>query len=253
MLYCVIIDDESSGIKSLELLIKKFCTDLKVVATSIDSVSGVDIINNYRPDIVFLDINMPNLNGFELLKKLEFKNFHLIFTTAHREYALQAIKQSAIDYLLKPVDPDDIRMAVEKVKNIIKEQKAGPDVLKILKEIEDTREIKITLPVKNGIEYIPVKEVLYIEARSNNSLVVLVNNKSVTVAKALKEFETQICKAELPFIRIQNSFIINMNYVTRFVKEDGGYAVMQDKKNIPISKNKKDEFLKWINLHPDQA
>lgn len=115
-MHAIIVDDEFNGIKVLELLIKKHFPDIKVVATTTDSIDGVVLINNFRPDIVFLDISMPGLSGFDLIEKLEYKNFHLIFTTAHREFAIKAIKKSATDYLLKPVDPDDLIASIERVK-----------------------------------------------------------------------------------------------------------------------------------------
>jgi two-component system, LytTR family, response regulator len=253
MLHAIIIDDETNGLKSLELLVSKYVPEVKVVATTMNAIEGVDLINNYRPDIVFLDIFMPGLNGFELLQKLEYRKFHLIFTTAHEEYALQAIKESATDYLLKPIDSEDVKKAVARVLKKDKEQKEMPDVLKILKDIEEKQNLKINIPVKSGIEYIPAKEVVYIEARSNSSYVTFLKKEPVLVPKALKEFEIQLCRDQLPFIRIQNSFIINLNHVTRYIREDGGYVVMMDKKSIPISRNKKDEFLKWINIKPDDA
>jgi two-component system LytT family response regulator len=247
MLHSIIIDDESSGLKSLELLIKEFCPDLKVVATSTDSVAGVDLINDYRPDIVFLDINMPDLNGFDVLKKLEYRNFHLIFTTAHQEYALQAIKQNAIDYLLKPIDLDDLNKAIEKVKGRIKQNEKMPDILSLLKELNEANHSKITVPTKTAIELVSPDEIMYIEASSNSSVVTFTNGKQVSSSKSLKDFESNLCKEDIGFIRIHNSFIINVQCVSKYLKEDGGYVVI-NKKNIPVSKQKKDEFLKRINL-----
>jgi two-component system, LytTR family, response regulator len=251
MLHAIIIDDESSGLKSLELLVKKYLPDVKIVASTMNALESVELINNYRPDIVFLDIYMPHLNGFEVLDRLQFRNFHLIFTTAHEEYALRAIKQRALDYLLKPVDPEDLKMAVEKVKKKMAEKFAMPDLYKILQDIDEFRELKVSLPVKTGMEYLLAKEIVYIEASSNSTYIVSINREPITATKALKEFETQLCGKDLPFMRVQNSFIINLQYVSRYLREDGGYVVMQDKKSIPISRNKKDEFLKWMNIKAD--
>lgn len=247
MLYALIIDDEENGLISLELLIKEFMPEVKVVATSTDAVKGVELINNFRPDIVFLDINMPNLNGFEVLEKIEFKKFHLIFTTAHSEYALRAIKKQAIDYLLKPVDEDDLRIAVEKVKRKIKENDKIPDAFSLLKEINERSQIKITVPTKSGIDMVSPDEIIYIEADLNNSVVTVKGDSQLVAYRSLKEYEIILCKQGSDFLRIHNSFIINIKYVTKYLKEDGGYAVIS-KKTIPISKQKKEEFLKRINL-----
>jgi two-component system LytT family response regulator len=251
MLHAVLIDDESNGLKSLELLIKKFATDVKIVASTTDPKKGIDLINNYRPDIVFLDINMPNMNGFELLDKLSHRHFHLIFTTAHIEYALKAIKQRAIDYLLKPIGEEDLRKAVDKVNKKIAENQRPQDVAELLSALQDNKSIKVTIPAKDGIELVMPNEIIYIEASSNNCIVKLNEREQVLVTKGLKEYEEQLCNKELPFIRIHNSFIINVNYATKYLREEGGMVVMKDKKNIPISKNKKDEFLRLINFRPD--
>ncbi len=247
-MYAVIIDDELHGVRSLELLVQKFVTDVKVVASTTSGFDGITLINNYRPDIVFLDIDMPGLNGFEVLSQLDFRSFHLIFTTAHQQYGLKAIKESATDYLLKPIHEKDLNAAVEKVRANLLETNQKPDALTILKDIYENRVSRLVLPTRNSIDYILVQDVLYVEASSNNSIITLLNGKTTLVNKALKDYELQLCKSESHFIRIHNSFIINMNYVTRYIRENGGYAVMKNEKSIPISKHKKEEFLKLINL-----
>jgi two-component system, LytTR family, response regulator len=247
MLHAIIIDDEENGLKSLELLILKFVPEIRIVATTTQAENSVDLINNYRPDIVFLDINMPGLNGFEVLNKVAFRKFHLIFTTAHEEYALKAIKERAIDYLLKPIGVEDLKNAVARVKNKIEEQNTLPDIRDLLSGMAGSSKTKISIPTKTGIELVMAEEILYIEADSNSTLIAFTNGKQVAANRSLKEYEENLCNGSYPFIRIHNSFIINIHYVTRYVKEDGGYAVMDNKKSIPISKQKKEEFLKRIN------
>lgn len=248
MLHALIIDDEENGVVSLELILKKYAPEIKLAAKTTSALKGIELINTYRPDIVFLDINMPNLNGFELLEKIEYRKFHLIFTTAHEEYALKAIKQNALDYLLKPIDGDDLKKAIEKVKKNLEEDNSVAKALAFLHALRDKDEIKISVPGKDGIEIVQANEVMYIEASSNHSVVVLKNGEKHQVNKSLKEYETQICLEGTKFIRIHNSFIINVNHVTRYLPEDGGYAVVGGEKTVPISKIKKDEFLKMINF-----
>lgn len=248
LLHALIVDDEENGIVTLDLMIKKYVPEAKVVAKTTNPNEGVELINTYRPDIVFLDINMPNLNGFELLEKIEYRKFHLIFTTAHEEYALKAIKQNALDYLLKPIDGDDLKKAIEKVKKNLEEDNSVANALAFLHTLRDKDEIKISVPGKDGIVIVQANEVMYIEASSNHSVVVLKNGEKHQVNKSLKEYETQICLEGTKFIRIHNSFIINVNHVTRYLPEDGGYAVVGGEKTVPISKIKKDEFLKMINF-----
>lgn len=248
MLHALIIDDEENGVISLELILKKYAPEVKMVAKTTSALKGVELINAYRPDIVFLDINMPNLNGFELLEKIEYRKFHLIFTTAHEEYALKAIKQNALDYLLKPIDGDDLKKAIEKVKKNLEEDNSVAKALAFLNAMRDKDEVKISVPGKEGIEIVQANEVMYIEASSNHSVVVLKNGEKHQVNKSLKDYENQICLEGTKFIRIHNSFIINVNHVTRYLPEDGGYAVVGGEKTVPISKIKKDEFLKMINF-----
>jgi two-component system LytT family response regulator len=250
MLHAIIIDDEENGLRSLELLIKKFVPEVKVVATTTEAIKSVELINNYRPDILFLDINMPNLNGFEVLDKIEFRNFHLIFTTAHEEFALKAIKQRAIDYLLKPIGVEDLKKAVEKAQRA-SEQK-WPEVFSVLKELKETTGMRVAVPTKEGIELVPSGQISYFEASSNNATVTFTNGNQTKALKSLKDYEEVLCTKDSDFLRIHNSYIININCVTRYVKEDGGYAVMNDKKSIPVSKQKKEEFLKRINLQQEQ-
>lgn len=249
MLHAIIIDDEVNGVKSLELLIKKYISEIKVVATTTLAVEGIQLINDYRPDVVFLDISMPVLNGFEILEKLEFRNFDLIYTTAHREYGLKALKSDAADYLLKPVGVEDLRDAVKRIIKIRNKFNHGETLKNILSEIVKTPKIKVPLSSKDTIEYVTPSQIVYLEADSNSSIVVFSDSESLKTNKSLKEYESILCKENSNFIRIHNSYIININFITRYTKEDGGYAVMQGKKSIPISKNKKEDFLKAINFN----
>lgn len=251
MLHAVLIDDEYNGLRSLELLIKKFVPTLKVVAQTMDPLEGVELINNYRPDVVFLDINMPSLNGFEVLEKLEHKNFNLIFTTAHQEYAIAAIKKSATDYLLKPIDSLELLNAVQRIEEKKKQKLMYPDIQKVLRGIVGFNDLRVPLPSKNSIENVTPSMIIYIEANSNGAKVLLTNLIILEVTKSLKEYELILCKDGLNFMRIHNSFVINLNYITRYIREDSGYVVLQGKRRIPISKNKKEELLKFLNFKKD--
>ncbi len=248
MLHAIIIDDELNGLVSLELLIKKYTPEIKIVTKCEDAFEGVDAIDNYRPDIVFLDINMPNLNGFELLEKVAFKKFQLIFTTAHEEFALKAIKKNALDYLLKPISADDLVTAVSKANKNLGQENSIKNALQFLTYFKEINEIKVSVPAKSGIELVSSNDIVYIEADSNQAIVVLKDKNKIHVTRSLKDYEKQLCDGNKNFIRIHNSFIVNVNFVTRYVPEDGGYAVIQNGKSIPISKNKKDEFLSLINF-----
>jgi two-component system, LytTR family, response regulator len=249
MLTAVIIDDEVNGVKSLELLIAKYTPRLKLVGSTTSSVEGVDLINDLKPDIVFLDIKMPVLDGFELLQKLSYKNFYLIFTTAHHEFGLRALKQNATDYLLKPIGSDYIKEAVVRIETKIRLKQQAPDIMQLVADLMKIKNLKVTLNCKKSVEFVVPSEIVYIEADRGSTKVLLRNMELVEVMRPLKEYEMQLCDKEQNFIRIHNSYIININFVSRYLKDDGGYVVMQGKKKIPVSKLKKDEFLKLINLN----
>lgn len=248
MIHAVIIDDEVNGLRSLELLLEKYVINIKVVASTIDPQRGIELVNNYRPDVVFLDINMPGLNGFELLEKLSFRNFYLVFTTAHSEYGLRAIKQSATDYLLKPIELQDLENAVEKIRNRMQEKQIAPDAFESLRRIYKTSIQRVAAPVKTGVEFLLPDEIAYVEASSNNSIVACTNGTRLPTYKALKEYEHTLCQQGMSFFRVHNSYIVNLNCITRYLKNDGGYVVVQDKKTIPVSQYKREELLRLINL-----
>ena len=185
-------------------------------------VEGLIFINDYKPDIVFLDINMPLLNGFELLDKLTFKNFYLIFRTAHQEYGLKATKQNATDYLLKPIGTEYLVEAIERVEKKIREKERAPDIQKLLRDLLELRHFKVPVPSKTSIDFVSHTQILYMEADSRLTKIVFTTSSTVTSLKALKDYEAILCKNELSFIRINNSYIINLNYVSPYSKEDGG-------------------------------
>ncbi|MCE3225723.1 MAG: hypothetical protein K0S32_274 [Bacteroidetes bacterium] len=248
MLHAIIIDDEPNGIVSLELMIKKYTPEVKVVAKTVNAVEGVELIDDYRPDIVFLDINMPGLNGFEVLEKAVFRNFQLIFTTAHQEYALKAIKKNALDYLLKPVDSEELKKAIARAESNIKKPDFIQNAFDMLSDLKENEEIKISVPGKSSIDMVVANDIMYVEASSNQSVVVLKDKSKIQVNRSLKEYDQQLCSKKSSFIRLHNSFIVNVNYVTRYVPENGGFVLLQNDKSIPVSKHKKEEFLAMINF-----
>jgi two-component system, LytTR family, response regulator len=248
MIHTVIIDDEIRAIRGLEIMLTKFIQGVKIVATTTDAKKGVEIINDYRPDLVFLDINMPGLNGFELLEQLEFRNFNLVFSTAHQEHALKALKLDAVDYLLKPVGLDELKTTVEKVIKRAEEKKILPDLFTLLKATFERRNLRVPLVTKGNISYVEPDQVLYIEASSHHTTVVMADGSTEKVNYGLKDYEALLCKPNSQFMRIHLSYIVNTNHITRYLKEDGGYIVVNGVKTIPVSKNKKHDLFRILNL-----
>lgn len=245
-LRAVIIDDEQRGINSLRILIEKYVEGVKIVATSSRAAEAIELIENYRPEIVFLDINMPEMNGFELLEELDWKKFNLIFTTAHREYALKALKNNAVDYLLKPIDYEDIRIAVAKIRQRLQEDiHISIDYSKLKQEANPNN--KLLVNSKKSIESIELDDVVSLESKSNYTQIYLSGSRVTLASKTLKEFETHLCNAGTNFMRVHHSFIINLDKVSRVMKITDT-IVMVDNQKIPLAKSRKNLFFKWLNM-----
>lgn len=247
LLRAVIVDDEKKGIDTLKIIVEKHIENLKVVASSTKATDGIEIIENYKPEIVFLDVNMPELNGFELLEKLSWKKFNLVFTTAHQEYALKALKNNAIDYLLKPIDHRDLRTAVDKIRTKISENNPNVDYEKLLNLINVYHRKKITINSKTGVESFDFSEIVYLESLSNYTQIYLTDARKIITSKILKEFDAQLCNNDHNFMRVHNSFIINLHKVSRYLKEQE-LVIMNNEQKIPLSKSRKNTFLEWLKV-----
>ncbi len=245
----IIIDDETDGIRGLKLLIEKYLQQVTIIAETTRPEEGIRFINNYRPDVVFLDIQMPGMDGLTLAEKVEFKDFKLIYTTAYEQYALNALKLGAADYLLKPVDAEELQETIERLRTRIKNQHSGIQLsqemqLLMAREIKPSR---IQLSDKDGSVICETDDIVRLEARSNYTWVVFKDKRGMLVSKTLKEFERQLCDGVGPFIRIHQSNIINLNHCLRYKKENGGLVEMKDESQINVSPTKKEEFLRRIN------
>jgi len=247
-LRAIIIDDEQKGINSLRLLIEKYVNEVRIVAETTEAVKGIELIENYLPEIVFLDINMPHLNGFQVLERLTHKEFSLIFTTAHQEYALKAIRNNAVDYLLKPVDIEDLEKAIEKARERISEHKALPDFGKMFNELNALNQQKIPFHTKDKVEYLNKEDIIRLESDSNYTRVFTVEGQVIVIAKTIGDYENILCTGDSNFMRVHQSHIINLKKVIRFTRDNGGTIITKDNHQIPLSKNKKEEFLKWLNI-----
>ncbi len=250
LLRAVIIDDEQKGINTLKILIEKYIENVKVVAECTKASDGIITIENYKPEIVFLDINMPEMTGFELLEKLSWKNFNLVFTTAHQEHALKALKINAIDYLLKPIDYKELQFAVNKIKIHLAENKINQnqfDYDKLISTINQYQRKKIVINSKSGIESIDLPEIVYLESMSNYTQIHLNAGQLILTSKTLKEFDNQLCNSDKNFIRVHNSYIVNLHKVARYLKDDE-MIIMANNQKIPLAKSRKDEFFEWLKL-----
>lgn len=248
-LRAIIVDDEQKGINSLKTLIELYISDLKVVASTTLASNSIQLIEDYKPDIVFLDINMPQMNGFELLERLSWKNFHLIFVTAHQEYALKALKNNAFDYILKPIDRVDLKSAIEKIKKQATSIGDQADYSRLFEEVKTntTQKNKLLINLKSGIEYIDTGDIIFLESKSNYTRLYFPNSKTILATKTLKEFEDILCNPNSNFMRTHHSFIVNLKRVLRYLKSEDKIILTENHK-VPVSKNKKDSFFSWLNI-----
>jgi two-component system, LytTR family, response regulator len=247
MIKSLIIEDEQKSREMLAMLIEQNCPELKIVGLAKNVNEGADMIKSLKPELVFLDIQMPDGTGFDLLEQVQDKKFEIIFTTATDKHALRAIKYSACDYLLKPLDIDELKQAVDKVaqkKNVAPTMENLQFLIQHLKKADDHFQ-KITLPTGNAYEIVNIKDIIRCEADASYTHFFLVGGKKLMVSASLKHYEDLLPESD--FIRVHHQHLINMSHVTRYLKQDGGYAVMSDGTQIEISRRKKDAFMERLN------
>lgn len=243
MVRTVIIDDEPHATKSLEILLAEDCSQVQVVASFNHPAEALIFLRSNQIDLLFLDIDMPFMNGFELLNRLVPINFDIIFVTAYDQYAIKAFKFSAFDYLLKPVDEIELINSVRKFENQKKNNTQNTNFEHLLEVFKSgqTAVKRIALPTLEGFEFVEVEKIIRCESDSNYTKVFLQNLPMMLVSRTLKEIEEIL--SGLPFIRVHNSHIIAKNHVKKYVKADGGYILMIDNAEIPISRARKEDVI----------
>jgi two-component system LytT family response regulator len=239
----VIVDDEQDAVEFINSIIGEYCTSLEVVAKANNVIQGVAAIKDNKPDLVFLDVEMPNGTGFDLLAQFPEKDFDVVFITAFNHYAIKAIKFSAVDYILKPININEFIDAVNRVvKKRSERSTQGNENLKILMEnLRSSLPSRLAIPTADGMEYLNPKDIIRIEADRSYSWFFLTGGRKILVSKHLKEFQELL--SDRYFFRSHNSHLINLKYVKKFVRREGGYIEMTDAAMIPISRNRKDLFL----------
>ena len=245
MLKAILIDDEPECLKSLTHDLNQHCPGVSIVAECSSGKEGIKAINTLSPDVVFLDIDMPYINGFDLLEMVPNVDFEVVFTTAFDKYALQAFKISAVDYLLKPIDSEDLKNAIAKVR-ILRESGNTPKQISFLiqqiKDIESNNVRKIALPTFDGLEFIDLDDILYCQSDGAYSYVYFTDGGKLYISKTLRYLEEALCSFH--FFRVHNSFIVNLNHVRKYSKVDGGLLIMSNGEKVRVSRSKKDELLR---------
>jgi two-component system LytT family response regulator len=245
MITATIVDDEPLSCESLVSLLERHCPDVKVLDICYSGMAALQSVREKKPDILFLDIEMPNMNGFELLEQLPSLDFELIFTTSYDQYAIKAIRFSALDYLLKPVDREELQKAVNKAihqKNNQLQQQIG---ILLQKLNEPTISInKIAIPTMEGLHMIPVDSIVSCSSDSNYTVLNLKSRQKLIASRTLKEIEEML--EDYSFSRVHHSYLVNLNEVEKYVKGEGGYLMMTDGTTIDVSRSRKEMLLKKL-------
>jgi len=241
MISAIIIDDEKNNIDNLHGLLRKHCPVVEVVATAMNADEGREIILQHNPDLVFLDIQMPGKNGFDLLQSLPQHHFEVIFVTAFDQYGIQAVKFSAIDYLLKPVNIEELKIAVEKVAEKSKRKKENlqlENLLELLQNRKQKNEHRLALRTAKETRFVNVEQIIRCESSNVYTSFYLTDGQKIMVSKPIYEYEELL--KDYGFIRCHQSHLVNKTKVKSWIKEDGSYLLLEDGSKIPVSRNKKD-------------
>ncbi len=238
----LIIDDEPSAINTLRLMLERYIPEITDIKTTIDAQQGLDLIIKNKPDLLFLDIQMPTMTGFDLLKKLPSINFNIIFTTAHDQYAIEAIRFSALDYLLKPIDADDLRNAferfVEKRASSLQSESLYKNFMYNL-SVENKKDFKLPLPTTQGTFFFKPEEIIRLEGESNYTQFFFVSKSKLLTSRTLKDYEEILINHG--FIRVHKSHMVNKTHVVNFTTD--GMLIMSDHSKIEISRRRKEDVL----------
>ncbi len=246
MIKAILIDDEYNSLSSLKEKLLAHCPQVDIIACCDNAAKGIDAIDNLKPDIVFLDIEMPVMNGFIMLQQLVYKNFELIFTTAYDHYAIKAIRYSALDYLVKPIEIGDLKTAVIRAEEKRNHTYPNPQIELLVEQLINKKNpySRIAIPTTEGLRFIKMEDIIYLEASSNYTHIFTNDKKKHVVSRTLKDFEDMLSSDV--FLRIHNSCIINKNFAEKYIRGEGGQVVMTNGIALDISKRKKSDFLKAI-------
>jgi two-component system, LytTR family, response regulator len=241
----ILIDDEKKGREILHKLLQNYCPEVNVSGMAANADEGYELILKHKPDVVFLDIEMPNSNGFDLLERFDKVAFQVIFTTAFDSYAIKAIKHHALDYLMKPIDIDELQQAVANAKKMLQSKEPDTRYGALLDSRKPVAGSRLPLTIKDGIVYLQISDILRIESDGGYSTFYASGGQKYLVSKNLKEYE-ELLPPGL-FFRVHKSHLINIRKVRKYLRTDGHFVEMEDGALVEISRRKKDEFLQVMN------
>lgn len=246
MIKTIVVDDEVHCLDTMAILLNDFCPGVQVMDQCVSAKQALESINKFKPELIFLDIEMPVMNGFEMLEELDEIPFSVIFTTSYNQYAIKAIRFSALDFLLKPIDPKELVAAVHKIE--MQKFKPTAEQFDILREQILQKEnsfSRVAVPTVDGFELIPANQVIRCEADDNYTHLYMKDKNKIVACRTLKEIEEQL-QDFTAFIRVHNSYLVNLNEVTKYVRGEGGYLIMSDGSTVSVSRSRKDLLLKKL-------
>ncbi|QDO93018.1 response regulator transcription factor [Formosa sediminum] len=244
MIEAVIVDDETKAIQSLTWELNNFKNHIKIIKTFTSPEDAIKYLNKTPPDCLFLDIQMPTMDGFQFLEKLKNRNFSVVITTAYNEYGIQALKHEAIDYLLKPIDSDDLEDSIHKIKKYHSKLNKTAQIEDILTKFNTKyNNNRISINTDGKLIFVDIDDILFVESDGNYSTISLIDNQKIVLTKKLKEVNTIL--PEHVFFRIHNSYIVNLNKIKEYIKNEG-YVLIQPNHKIPVARQRKSDFLEKI-------
>lgn len=246
-LKAIIVDDEPHGRQALQRALLENCPEVEILELCETPEKGIEKIRELHPDLVFLDIQMPNQSGFDVLQQLAPIDFEVVFVTSYDQYAIKAIKFSALDYLLKPVDADDLIEAVQKAKEQIHRADSGYRYQSVLNNISQRsgKIEKLAVPTSDGIDFYRTEDIIYCDADGHYTTLYLVGQQKEVVSKNLKDFESLLSGSG--FFRVHNSSLVNMRHIRKYVRGEGGYVILSEDHHVTVSRRRKDAFLNMLD------
>lgn len=250
MIKAVLIDDDGNLREGMKAMLQLYAPEIEIVGEADCVKTGTELIEATKPDIAFLDILMNDGSGFDILERLNQKfgkiSSHIIFITAHEKFAIKAFRFSALDFLLKPVDPEELQSVLRKIQNVIHQDRDSKNIGLLLENIQKKPEgfKKIALSTSGGIHLFEIKDIIRCESEDNYTRFFIKNHKPVLISKTLKEYEELL--KDQDFERIHQSHLINLNELRSYIKKDGGFVVMSDDSQLPVSQRKKERLQEMI-------
>ncbi|MFO7370074.1 MAG: LytTR family DNA-binding domain-containing protein [Bacteroidales bacterium] len=247
MLKIAIIEDEEKSLGFIRSIIEQHCPAVEIIGTATSVQSAVTLLTNVKPALVLSDINLPDGTAFDMLSRLDEIDFKVIFITAFEEYAIKAIKFSALDYLVKPIDPNELVKAVNKAKEKIEHENNTLKLKALLSNVRDFSEKlrKIVLKTFDSIYVVDLQDIIRCESDNSYTLFYLKDSRKIMVSSVLKDYDELL--ADSGFIRVHKSHLVNLNYIDKFIKSDGGYLIMKDGASVPVSQRKRDMIMDFFN------